>query len=176
MLMLQGNCGITIQLHLFFKLKTFIMKRSIIQTSLILLAFALITTSCSKDDETLTIDSASPSGTFTPERSGSLTAESGTPTAGTVELGKDEDNVNFLHFGSNFITELATGTVSIYMSTSAVFTASPGTGNPDLKLVGNISKNGEQYHKLSESVPSNFTHVILWCNTAGVPFGNARLN
>jgi hypothetical protein len=151
------------------------MKRSILQISLILLAFAVITTSCSKDEE-VTIDSSLPSGTFTPDRSGSLTAESGTPTTGTVELGKDEDNANFLHFGSNFVTELGTGTVSIYMSTSAVFTASPGTGNPDLKLVGNISKNGDQYIKLSGAVSANFTHVILWCNTAGVPFGNARLN
>jgi Electron transfer DM13 len=152
------------------------MKRSIFHISFLLLAFVLLTTSCSKDEETVTIDSALPNGTFTAARSGSLTAESGTPTAGMVELGTDEDNANFLHFGSNFVTELATGTVSIYLSTSAVFTASPGTGNPDLKLVGNISKNGEQYHKLSGAVSSNFTHVILWCNTAGVPFGNAKLN
>ncbi|MEZ4884081.1 MAG: DM13 domain-containing protein [Chitinophagales bacterium] len=134
-----------------------------------------MTTSCSKDDDTITIDSSLPNGNFVSERSGSLTAQSGTPTAGTVELGKDEDNVNFLHFASNFTTELGTGTVGIYLSTSDTFMADPGSGNPDLILVGSVQGNGEQYVKINQTVPSSFTHVILWCNTASIPFGNAPL-
>ena len=152
------------------------MKRSIFSFSLIFLALTFVTTSCSDDDETtITIDSSVPNGELTVERTGSLIAENGTPTTGTVELGKDKDNNNFLRFDNNFTTQLATGTVTVYFSTSSVFTADPGNGNPDLILVGAVQQNGEQFFKLNSSVSSNFTHVILWCNTAGIPFGNAQL-
>ena len=150
------------------------MIRGIFSVTLLLLTLTFVMSSCSKDDEVI-IDSSQPTGNFTAERSGTLTAESGTPTSGTVELGKDEDSESFLRFGSDFTTQLATGTVSVYFSTSATFTADPANGNPDLILVGSIQQNGEQYIKLNTSVGSNFTHVILWCNTASIPFGNAQL-
>ena len=35
---------------------------------------------------------------------------------------------------------------------------------------------GETFIKLGSAIPANFTHVILWCGTASIPFGNARLN
>ncbi len=139
------------------------------------LFLVISTVSCSKDDDTVTIDSSLPNGTLTIDRSGSLTAENGTPTAGTVELGFDEQNTGFLRFANDFMTELATGTVSVYFSTSSVFTADPGNGNPDLLLVGAVQKNGEQFFRLNFEVPSDFTHVILWCNTASIPFGNAQI-
>lgn len=150
------------------------MKRFIFSPALLVLAILFVATSCD-DDDPVTIDSSQPNGSITVLRSGDLTAESGTPTAGTVEIVQDEDNEYFLHFGSDFMTELATGTVSIYFSTSSVFTADPGNGNPDLSLVGAVKSNGESYHKLDGAVSSDFTHVILWCNTASIPFGNAEL-
>lgn len=150
------------------------MKQSILLIAALFFSLSVLTTSCTTEDP-ITIDSSQPNGAFTADRTGTLTAESNTPTAGTVELGQDEDKVNFLHFGSDFVTELATGTVSVYFSTSATFTADPGNGNPDLILSGVVTKNGEQYFKLDNAIPNNFTHVILWCNTAGVPFGNAPL-
>lgn len=131
--------------------------------------------SCDDDDTTLvTIDSSMPAN-FVADRMGSFTAENGTPTMGTAELGMDEDNRTFLRLGSNFTTEQATGTVTVYLSTSAVFTASPGTGNPDLILVGGLNTNGAHTFEINRAVPANFTHVILWCATANIPFGNARL-
>jgi hypothetical protein len=142
---------------------------------LFFLALSLTTTSCSKDNETITIDLSIPNGNLNVDRSGSLIAENGTPTKGKIELGQDTDNTSFLRFASDFTTELATGTVSVYFSTSATFTADPANGNPDLRLVGAVSGNGEQFFKLNESIPAKFTHVILWCNTASIPFGNAEL-
>lgn len=150
------------------------MKHQILTPALLFLTLIFVFTSCS-EDETITIDSALPNGNLIVERTGGLTAENGTPTTGTVELGKDLENVDFLRFSSNFTTELATGTVSVYFSTSSVFVADPGNGNPDLILIGGVQKNGEQFFKLNTAIPSNFTHVILWCNTAGIPFGNAQL-
>lgn len=151
------------------------MKQSIFSSAMFFFAILFMTVGCT-DDDPITIDSSQPNGSITVERSGAFTAESNTPTTGTAELGTDEDGTNFLSFTSDFKTELATGTVSIYFSTSSVFTADPGNGNPDLKLVGSVKSNGAQSIKLDAAIPSSFTHVILWCNTAGVPFGNAELN
>jgi hypothetical protein len=140
------------------------------------IAFSMLAlAACSKDEKTVTVDSSQPEGTFTAGRTGSFTAQNGTPTMGTAELGTDSKGVPFLRFGSNFTTQLATGTVTVYLSTSASFVANPGAGNPDLRLVGTVGKNGEMYFKLTNAVPSNFTHVILWCGSANIPFGNARL-
>ena len=74
------------------------------------------------------------------------------------------------------MTELGTGTATVYLSTSATYKADPGKGNPDLKLLGIVAKNGEQYFKLSAAPESKFTHVIIWCGSASIPFGNTPLN
>jgi hypothetical protein len=138
--------------------------------------FSLLALSaCSKDEQTVTIDSSQPDGNFAAARAGSFTAQNGTPTAGTAELGMDSKGTSFLRFAPNFTTQLATGTVTVYLSTSANFVTNPGTGNPDLRLVGTVGKNGEMYYKLNAAVPASFTHVILWCGSANIPFGNARL-
>lgn len=145
--------------------------------NLTLLAFLFLAfTACNNDDDPDIIDSSVPTGQFTVASSGTFVAENGTPTAGMVEVGVDEDGENFLHFGSNFTTELGTGTVSIYLSTSQTFVPDPANGNPNLRVVGSVGSNGEQYIKLNSAVESKFTHVILWCGTANIPFGYAALN
>ncbi len=147
------------------------------KSSLLLgLAFSFLTfLSCTKESDEVIIDSSLPQGAFVASKSGTIVEQSDTKSTGTITLGKDAKGTEFLKFGSDFATVLATGTVSVYLSTSAVFTASPGTGNPDLRLVGPVAKNGELYFKMDPTVPSKFTHVILWCGTAGVPFGYANL-
>ena len=131
--------------------------------------------SCSKDN-TITIDSSKPTGTFTATKTGTLVAQNATPTAGMAQLGSDSKGVQFLKFGTDFTTEFGTGTVSVYLSTTMNFVASPGTGNPDLKLVGPVIKAGENYFKIDPAAAAKFTYVILWCGTANIPFGNAKLN
>ncbi|QWX84401.1 DM13 domain-containing protein [Cellulophaga sp. HaHaR_3_176] len=143
----------------------------------------MLTVSCSDDDnetetiiETVIVDSSLPNGDLTVVSAGSFVAENGTPTAGTVEVGTDTDSSNFVHFGSDFTTELGTGTVGIFLSTSSVYTPDPGNGNPELMLIGNVSANGEKFIKLTEAPDAKYTHIILWCATANIPFGNAELN
>ncbi len=130
--------------------------------------------SCTKT-ETVTVDTALPNGTFAAKLSGALTAQNGTPTKGTASIGTDGKSANWVKLGSDFTTELGTGTATLYLSTSATYKASPGTGNPDLKLVGVVAKNGEQYFKLSAAPEAKFSYVIVWCGSAAVPFGNAML-
>ena len=141
---------------------------------IVFLALALVM-GCSKETETVTIDSSLPDGTLSIEKSGSFTAQSGTPTTGTAEIGIDEKNSYFLHFKNDFTTEQGSGTVAVYFSTSMDFKADPGNGNPDLLLIGVVKSNGEHYYKFDSMLPGKFTHVILWCNTASIPFGYAAL-
>ncbi|MCB0644642.1 MAG: DM13 domain-containing protein, partial [Phaeodactylibacter sp.] len=131
---------------------------------------------CEKEDpQPEIIDSSLPTGTLTVARSGDFTAQNSTPTAGTAALGTDDDGETFLRFNNGFMTELGTGTVSVYLSTSENFVADPMNGNPDLRVVGAVSKNGDNYFKLDGAVDSKFTHVILWCGSANIPFGYALM-
>ena len=144
--------------------------------TILLALLALSFTSCDDDDaEQIVIDSSLPNGSTNVLRSGSLVAQNGTPTSGNVEILTDTDGATFLRFADNFTTELGTGTVSIYFSTSDTFNPDPANGNPDLMLVGAVSNNGESFFKLNGSVASKYTHIILWCGSANIPFGNAQL-
>ncbi|MBD3638982.1 MAG: DM13 domain-containing protein [Crocinitomicaceae bacterium] len=149
------------------------MKRKKTISSLLVLGLLFTITSCKKDDPIN--NNPEPNGDFTVERSGTFVAQNSTPTSGTVEYGKDEDDVYFVHLGSDFSTDQATGTLGLYFSTSETFTADPGNGNPDLQQISTVTENGEQYFMLDGAVGASFTHVILWCNTAGIPFGYAKL-
>ena len=153
--------------------------------ALVVLASAMTTffISCSDDDadvvtvtETVEVDSSLPVGDLLVNLSGSLVAESGTPTQGLVEVGVDTDDTNFVRFADDFTTELGTGTVGIFLSTSEVFTPDPANGNPDLMLIGNVAGNGEMFIKLDAATDAKYTHIILWCATANIPFGNVALN
>ena len=150
--------------------------------SLILIFCTLGFISCDKDDDsadpvtqTVTVDSSKPVGTFDVMRTGMFVEQNSTGSSGTAELGMDDNNISFLKFGSDFTTELGTGTVTVYFSTSMDFNPDPMNGNPDLRVVGAVSDNGEMYFKLSDSVDPKWTHVILWCGSANIPFGYAQL-
>ena len=144
---------------------------------LVIIALSFTFIACDDDSSTteVIVDSSMPTGTFTAARSGTFTAQNDTPTAGSVSVGTDTDGDSFLMFGSDFTTMLATGTVTVYLSTSSEFMADPANGNPDLKLIGAVSQNGESYIKLNAAVESKFTHVILWCGSANIPFGYAMM-
>jgi hypothetical protein len=146
-----------------------------IQILTILLAlFSFV--ACESDPEEVIIDSSQPQGTFTPVEMGTFVEQNMTGSAGTAALGTDEEGTEFLRFGSDFMTNLGTGTVTVYLSTSQDFMADPGNGNPDLRLVGPVRSNGENFFKLDPAAESKFTHVILWCGSANIPFGYAALN
>lgn len=143
----------------------------------LLFSFVLLVgmASCDKAEDVI-IDSSLPQGTFTVAKRGTIVEQNATGSKGAVELGTDGENAQFLKFGSDFATNLGTGTVTVYLSTSDTFTPDPANGNPDIRLVGFVTKNGEQYFKLSPNAEAKFTHVILWCGSANVPFGNAAIN
>ena len=130
--------------------------------------------SCEKEVEVI-VDSSKPQGTFTAAKSGTFVEQNATGSKGAVSVGTDEDGTQFLKFGSDFSTNFATGTVTVYFSTSQTFTPDPANGNPNLRLVGPVSAAGENFFKLNPAKEAKFTHVILWCGSANVPFGYAML-
>ena len=144
-----------------------------LQMMLLMLLITLSITACKKDE---IIDRTIPNGDFTASKSGSFADDNGAGSAGSVTLGTDEDGVQFVKLGSDFKTNFATGTVVVYLSTSNAYVASPSTGNPDLRLIGTATAGGEQYYRLEPAADAKFTHVILYCASAGVQFGNAALN
>jgi Electron transfer DM13 len=131
-------------------------------------------TSCEKEVEVI-VDSAAPNGTFTAAKSGTFVEQNATGSKGAVKLGTDSKSVQFLQLGSDFSTNFGTGTVTVYLSTSKDFKADPMKGNPDLRLLGGVTKGGMANFKLDPKADAKFTHVILWCASANVPFGFAEL-
>ncbi len=129
---------------------------------------------CEKEVEVI-VDPTKPKGVFTVSKSGTFTEQNATGSKGAAQLGTDTDGIQFLKFGSDFSTTFATGTVTVYLSTSMTFTPDPGNGNPLLRLVGPVSKAGENFFRLDPMAETKFTHVILWCGSANVPFGYAKL-
>ncbi len=142
-------------------------------SSFLLLALAAMVISC-KDD--VIADPNQPTGTFTSQRTGTFVAQNGTASAGTAQIGTDENGDQFVKLGSDFTSTFATGTLTIYLSKGATYMADPGNGNPTLRLLGVVRAGGEQYFKVTTPVTSDFNYVILWCGSASIPFGNAPLN
>lgn len=138
--------------------------------------FSLFAFTACTEEEPIVIDTSVPAGTFTVSKSGSFVAQNGTPTTGMAAVGIDSLNTTFVQFNSAFATEFGTGTVTVYLSTTDALSFDPGSGNPDAKLVGITQQAGEQYFKLSSTVDEKFTHIVLWCASANIPFGYAPLN
>ena len=83
--------------------------------------------SCKKDATTPTTTPTTtdqPVGAFTAQRSGSLVAQSGTPTKGTVQMGTDTKGTPFFKLGTDFKSDYHTGTVTLYASKGSVYAPS----------------------------------------------------
>ncbi|AMQ57453.1 DM13 domain-containing protein [Algoriphagus sanaruensis] len=132
--------------------------------------------SCSDDTDPVVIDPTVPSGPLSIQRMGSFVDQNGAGSTGSANLGVDSKGKEFLSFSSSFNTALATGTVTVFLSTSATFTPDPANGNPNLLALGPVRKAGENFFTIPTGTStSKYTHVILWCGSVGIPFGNARL-
>ncbi|MBB6327403.1 hypothetical protein FHS59_003046 [Algoriphagus iocasae] len=132
---------------------------------------------CSDDTDPVIIDPTIPQGTFDVQRMGNFTDQNGAGSTGSASLGVDSEGSQFLQFGSNFNTALATGTVTVFLSTSDTFTPDPANGNPELLALGVVRMSGTNYFLIpSGANTSKYSHVILWCGSVGIPFGNAPLN
>lgn len=136
--------------------------------------------SCKKETETVietvTVNADQPNGTFSAQRSGTFVEQNSTGTMGEARIGNDSNGDQFVYLTNGFISNFGTGTLTIYLSTSMDYVPDPMNGNPNLKLLGVVTQSGNQYYKVDMPVEENFSHVILWCASANIPFGYAALN
>jgi hypothetical protein len=145
-----------------------------------LMIFVLV--GCNDDDdentppETIIVDSSMPSGAFTANLLGDFVEQNGTGSSGTAQIGVDAEGTQFLRFSDDFTSNFATGTITVYLSTSDEVVFDPGNGNPALRIVAPVTSGGEKFFRLDPPAASQFGYVILWCGSAGIPFGYADLN
>jgi hypothetical protein len=105
-------------------------------------------------------------------KKGVLTSQSGTGTRGEIQIVKDKDGKYYLSLSENFTTKFSTGTVTVYLSTSASLRLSE---NGSFELVGLANMPGTHFYSLSGAPDDKFSHGIIWCGAAAIPFGNALL-
>ena len=114
--------------------------------------------------------SNNPIGAFTVQRTGIFVTQASSPaTSGTVQIGTDAAGVQWLKFNANFVTETASGAAVVDLSKGSVY------ADNTVIAIGAINKIGEQYFKITTPVGNEYTHVIIWCMAAKIPFGNAPL-
>lgn len=102
---------------------------------------------------------------------GSFTSQSGSGTRGKIQQVSAEDGAYFIRLSKDFMSSFHTGTVTVYLSTSAKLTLSDKNS---YQLVSVVDKGGEHFLKLSRIPDPKFTHGILWCGAAAIPFGYAE--
>lgn len=135
-----------------------------------LLLLASITfLSCAKDDIPVVPDETET--LLTPKYRGNFTGINDYTVEGTATIGLDAKGKTFLRLEENFTSSFAAGSVAVYLSQKE---------NLDLKdqtsfiSVGVISKNGLHNFEI-DFFDNTFKYVIIWCSSAGLPFGKTEL-
>jgi hypothetical protein len=151
--------------------------KTLFKLTLPLVAFIMLA-SCDSEsmkdaDKMKPVDNVAVTGPITVVKTGSLTAQSSTNTLGMVQLVTNQDGKFFVRLTENFTTKFSTGTVTVYLSTSDKLQLSTsGT----FQLVSIVGKAGEHFFPLTAAPDAKFTHGIIWCGAAAIPFGFAPLN
>ena len=142
----------------------------------LLLSFILISCgseSSGDNDPSIPDNTQEVTGTVQLIKGGPLTAQSSTNTRGMVEIVKDQQNKYFVRLSDTFTTKFSTGTVTVYLSTGQTLNLN---SQGSFQLVSIVGKAGEHFFALPGKPDDKFTHGIIWCGAAGIPFGFAPLN
>lgn len=124
-------------------------------------------------DKMKPVDEVAVTGPITVVKTGTLTAQSSTNTLGMFQLVTNAEGKYFVRLTENFTTKFSTGTVTVYLSTSdRLQLSTSGT----FQLVSIVGKAGEHFFPLTAAPNAKFTHGIIWCGAAAIPFGFAPLN
>ncbi|WP_373496417.1 DM13 domain-containing protein [Aquiflexum sp.] len=105
-------------------------------------------------------------------KGGTLNRQSGTNTTGMVQIVQSDSGMHFLRLSENFNTKFSTGTVTVYLSTTSSLRLNEAGS---FQLIGRVNTPGEHFYELNGLPDEKFTHGIIWCGAAGIPFGNALL-
>jgi len=127
-----------------------------------------------KDADTMKpADEVAVAGPVTILKTGTLTAQSSTNTKGMVQVVTNAEGKYFVRLTEDFTTKFSTGTVTVYLSTSDRLQLNT---SGSFQLVSIVGKAGEHFFPLTGAPDTKFTHGIIWCGAAAIPFGFAPLN
>lgn len=150
------------------------MKNSIKNLFILTLSVALLA-ACgdSKDKEPKTKSTTDFPTSFNVLKGGTLSPQSSTNTRGMFQLVEDDQGDFFVRLTDDFTTKFSTGTVTVYLSTSDDLNlGEPGS----FQLVSVVGEAGENFFAIPGAADEKFTHGIIWCGAAAIPFGFAPLN
>lgn len=140
---------------------------------MILLLESAVLLACENISEEFSMDDiAQVTGQLEVIKSGSLTSQSGAGTRGSVQLVKDQAGKYYITLSENFMTKFSTETVTVYLSTSSSLRLNE---SGSFQLLGLANKPGAHFFELPGNVDPKYTHGIIWCGAAAIPFGNALL-
>lgn len=123
------------------------------------------------DDTSGTPDKVKVTGKVEVLKTGTFTSQSGSNTKGMIDLVSDEGGAFFIKLSNDFNSSFHTGTVTIYLSNSKDLKLSETSS---FQLVAVVDKPGEHFLKLPNFPNAKFSHGILWCGAAAIPFGFAQ--
>lgn len=106
-------------------------------------------------------------------KTGTFTSQSGSNTKGMIDLVTDEAGSFFVKLGDDFTSSFHTGTVTVYLSTTKNLTLSETSS---FQLVAVVDEPGAHFFKLPNFPDFKFSHGILWCGAAAIPFGFAEFH
>lgn len=149
------------------------MKKYLNLASFVIALFVLVGCDKSEGNPIAPDDNTMVMGQLDVIKSGNLTAQSSTNTKGTVSIVKDKEGKYFIGLSENFTTKFSTGTVTVYLASSQTLNLN---SSGSFQLVSIVGKPGEQFFNLPGLPDPKFTHAIIWCGAAGIPFGFAPLN
>ncbi len=124
-------------------------------------------------DQMKPVDEVEVVGPVTVIKTGTLTPQSSTNTKGMVQVVNNEEGKFFIRLTEDFTTKFSTGTVTVYLSTSELLDLS---SSGSFQLISIVGKSGEHFFPLTSAPDSKFTHGIIWCGAAAIPFGFAPFN
>ncbi|GAC1597412.1 MAG: hypothetical protein NVS3B25_22480 [Hymenobacter sp.] len=133
---------------------------------------------CSKaSDEPAPAATPPPAGTnYTVVRSGTVLAQGGVASGGTVDIVKASSGAELVRFNKDFFTDFHTGSLSIYLAKSSDQIRNQQAADPtSVVRVGTITQSGAQLLPITGSA-TGFSHLILHCDPAQYNFGAAALH
>ena len=105
-------------------------------------------------------------------RKGAFQPQNNYVAEGTASLKRKADNSFKVVLDENFRTSFATGAVTMYLSKAQRLNLSDQSSFIRLAV---INTNGSHTFDIEGSVSDDFTHVVIWCAPARIPFGFAAL-
>ena len=138
------------------------------------LAGGLLLSACSKQADEPT-PAAAPADSVTILRTGTVMAQGGVMSGGTVAIVRGADGAEYVQFNPDFHSDFHTGSLGIYLAKSNDLVRNQRALNPaNVVRVGTITQSGAQRLSIT-GVSTGFSHVILHCDPAQYNFGAAAL-